>query len=233
MKAGFLRVCSLISIAALILCLISCSNENKEQIAPTSSSITPASVAYADKQLVFAATELSKDASARVYIFENGNITFRSNSLMKLRDLVGLSDEQIEAMFRDADNASRNESHNYNDPYYEYIEYPVVDTVNLYTDESGNNVERESIIVCDYIAQQISDGEIITVMDGDAWNHTAEFELWDTVEAEPILDSYFGGFKGAGISFDRGTKYYLIQVDDPESVTFSWDEIGAAGTTRD
>lgn len=227
LEGNRMKKCVLLVVMCMaFLCLSACSSSQNAVV-------TPSSIVYAEKQLVFAANDLSKDADANLYIFENGEITFRSNSVIKLGDLAGLSDEEIETKYRDAENENRNKPHNYDNTYYEYLTNPTVSDVTLQTDKSGNEVVSETVQISDYVAQQISNGDVVIVMDGAAWSHSDEIELKEVVEAEPIYDSSFGGFKGNSITFDSPkSKFFLIQVKDSKSTSFSWDEIGAEGTTR-
>lgn len=205
------------------VCLIGCAGKEN---------ITPTKIAYAEKQLAFTCEDFDKNAQCHLYIFENGEITYRSGSTLKLGSLVSLSDDEIEEAFRGEDRASRAKSHNYNNTFYEFVQNPKVSTVELITDASGNQTERETIAFDDYIAQQISLDEVIVKMDGPGWSHSDSFEFFNIVEPQPIFDGYFGGYKGNMPTHDEwGTGYFLIRVDNQESSQFEWDAAGTEGTT--
>lgn len=191
--------------------------------------LTPSSIVNADKQLLFVADDIAKDSPAQLYIFENGTLTFRSNTAINLGDLVELSDEEIEAAYREAEEKSRQEKHDYSNTFYEFTVAPKVASVELYTDKSGNVVERECVVLEGYEAQQVSEGEATVKMSGSTWSHSFNLEFWLIVEPEPVFDGYFGGFGGSGYTGDNGN-YLLVKLDDATAATFAWDEIGAEGT---
>lgn len=190
--------------------------------------LTPSSIVNADKQFLFVADDIAKDSPAQLYIFESGTLTFRSNAAIKLGDLVDLSDEEIEAAYREAEEKNRLEKHDYNNAFVEFTTAPKVTAVELYTDNSGNVVVWESAVLEGYEAQQISEGEVVTKMSGSSWSHSFNLEFLEIVEPQPIFDGYFGGFLGNGYTSDQG--YLLVRLHDADSVSFAWDEVGAEGT---
>lgn len=193
--------------------------------------ITPASIAYSNRQMMYVANDLAKDSSCRLYIFENGVLTFRSNSTFALGDLVDKSDEEIEAAYREADDRSRNEFHDYDEPFFEFVENPEVTTVELITDKSGNNTSRETIALDDCNVMKISEGQEVQGIGRDT-SRRISIECWDIVDPQPIFSSYFGGFHGnALVDAKEGSKYLLVRVDDPGNTSIEWDAVGTEGTT--
>ena len=218
-------------LGALAVCVSACSGGGAGPSQNEKTVITPASIAYGEHQMLYVANDLAKDSTCRLYVFENGVLTFRSNSTLVLGDLVDMSDEEIISVCKKADEQSRNEAHDYDEPFFEFVENPEVTTVELITDKSGNNTSREVIAMDECNVMKISEGKEVQGIGRDTSKRIG-LECWEIVEPQPIFSSYFGGFHGNGIvDAKEGSKYLLVKIDDPENTSIEWDAVGTEGTT--
>ena len=231
-RRTFMLACSIGMLGAASLS--GCNNASTEESdSPASEQavsevITPLSLVNDDgRRLFFVVDKVAKDAQAQLYVFESGVMTFRSNVTAELGELSKMSDDEIVELFTEEDEKYKSEYHDYSNPYYLFEGNPTLQTVELETDDSGNNVTSETLVFGDFEKYQIvNDGDVVD-MNGSAWSDGWQLKLFGVVETAPIYETYYGGFN-MNNSADNGC--FVMRVDSPDSVEFSFDEVGTEGT---
>ena len=220
--------------AASIFGLTACDNSSQSPEAANTTvpvdvqTITPLSLVNEEgRRLFFVVNKVAKDAQAQLYVFDSGVMTFRSNVTAELGELSKLSDNEIVELFTTNDEEYRTEYHDYNNPYYLFEGSPTLQTVELETDDSGNNVTSETLMFGDFEKYQVvNNGDLVDMNDGP-WSEGWELKLFSVIEPEPIYETYYGGFN-MNNAVDNGC--FVMRVEDPEIVEFAFDEVGTEGT---
>ncbi len=196
--------------------------------------ITPMEIFNSEeKQLVYLADNIGKDAPAQLYVFQGGKIVYRSNCMIPMRDICDLSDDEIISLYQEREEEfvksfpASDEDH-----VFRFDTEPTLKNVELSTDSSGNEVIREKAFFGDFEYSILSsyDGGFVKAQEY-GWNDEwwMRFDTY-TKKTSQVFDAYFGGYQFDG--YGERESYLLLKVDNPD-VEFNLDEVGTEGTTRD
>lgn len=176
---------------------------------------------------------VSKDALAYLFVFENGNLSYKSNWSTQIGKLGGLSDEEIIALYQDGDAEVREKlvagdqsTCSYFDDVLFEMEAPLpVATVELHTDETGNTTEKELLFFDN------SAGNYTWIHSQGNSGDASDIKLWfqdPTSKPFQIYDQYYGGYKVDESTY--GDMWFVTQIPSGSTSIFELDAVGTEGT---
>lgn len=174
--------------------------------------------------------EVSKDAVAYLYLFENGELTYLSNWGTQIGKLADMSDEDIVAMYKEKDEEYKDRYINREkytvkptSDYYVISEPWTIDSIELHTDNTGKTTEKELLAMYDVNAEVLQpSGRKSTLHDYKMWFSDP------TQKAYQIYDNYYGGFK-VQVNSESST-WFVTKLDSPDKYEFELDAPGTEGT---
>lgn len=226
------------SLAVMAFGITGCSGIASESgMAPNEGTITPYSLSHGARQLWFKLeleNDVEKDEPAYLYVFENGRLTYRSIATVKMGDLRGKSDEEVEAAFADADKAfidaypTDYQSRKGVDYYVMNEPYDISATI-VFTDGTGNNAKSEQLAMYDIQDKTTQYTPLGVCKRSLMETLTMEFTLPSSFYSDPwtIYENSYGGFKVC--ENHHRTTWFVTRLNPGKSCSFELDAPGTEG----
>ena len=223
--------------AAVAAGLAGCSDSSgSDGTASSAVTVTPYSLSHGERQLWLKLerdADVEKNETAYLYVFESGKLVSRSVSAMKIGDLRGKSDEEVESAFEESDQAFIDAYPTEDQAkqlvnYYKMDEPYDVSAVIVETDGTGNNAKSERLRmdgVREKTTQYTPAGALPAMME----NLTLDFELPSSFDegSWTVYENSYGGFRVS--ENQKGATWFVMRLDQSSTYAFELDAPGTEG----